>query len=58
MDRKLEAALRAAGAVLLRQKRHKVYLLPNGRRFICGVTPSDWRADINNLTKLKRKLAQ
>lgn len=57
MDRKLEAALMACGAVLLRQKRHKVYLLPNGRRFIVGATPSDWRAATNNLTKLKRRLA-
>ncbi len=44
------------GAELLRQKRHFVFRLRSGRRWITPKTPSDSRSWRNNLADLKRTL--
>ncbi len=53
---RLMAALSAAGAVLKRQKKHLVYVLPNGKSFTVSATPSDCRAEDNALTDLRHAL--
>jgi hypothetical protein len=50
----LDAALKAAGAVLLRQHKHRIYRLPNGHNYVCGSTPSDNRAERNAIKVLNR----
>ena len=52
----VEKLLKAHNAVLLRGKKHKVYQLDTGERFITPSTPSDSLAWDNNLTDLKRIL--
>lgn len=54
MSRRLADALVAAGAVLKRGKKHRVYELPNGRTFVIGSTPSDSRADLNAISDLRK----
>lgn len=54
MDKTLEHALRDAGAVLVRQKRHRIYKLPNGRVLTVSNTPSDRRDTLNTLRTLRR----
>lgn len=49
---RLESALKALGATLLRQKKHRVYELPNGSKYTVASTPSDRRAEDNALTEL------
>jgi len=46
--------LKRAGAVLVRQKNHQVWRLPNGRRYVMSQTPSDGRAGKNQAAVLKR----
>ena len=52
----LPDALRAAGAVLVRESKHRVYRLPNGRALVISKTASDWRAEQNMLRDLRRLL--
>lgn len=49
-------ALKSCGAVLLRQKNHQVWRLPNGRNYVISQTPSDHRAARNQLKVLRRLL--
>ena len=52
-----ERLLEESGAVLIRQSRHLVYRLPNGKIFVAAKTPSDpVRAAKNNLSDLRRAL--
>lgn len=55
---KLERALEQAGAVLIRNKRHRVFKLPNGVKFTAPNThtPSDRRTEANALANLRRVL--
>jgi len=51
------ALLKEHGAVLVRQKKHQVWELPDGRHFTIGSTPSDSaRAGLNSLRDLRRFL--
>jgi len=52
----IQHALRECGAVLVRQRKHLVYRLPNGRPYTMSQTPSDHRAARNQLTVLRRQL--
>lgn len=51
---KVKALLVQLGARLKRDKKHLVYALPNGRTFTMAATPSDVRAEQNQLTDLRR----
>lgn len=42
------------GAVLLRCNTHEVWRLPNGRKFVKAQTPSDHRAQLNQMKQLDR----
>ena len=55
---KRETALKAAGAVLVRQKKHKVYRLPNGQSLTVAVSLSDHRGEQNALGDLRKALAR
>jgi len=46
--------LKEAGAVILRKKKHIVYQLRDGKKFVCAATPSDNRAVLNQIAQLKR----
>jgi hypothetical protein len=54
--KRLSDALSSAGAVLLRQGKHLVYRLPNGRKFTAASSPSDVRAERNALSNLRHAL--
>jgi hypothetical protein len=51
----LDAALKEAGAVLIRTGRHDVYKLANGRRIAVSVSPSDKYA-VNQAVRQIRRL--
>ena len=53
---RLDAALKATGAVLVRQKKHKVYRLPNGQTYVLSSTMSNRRAE-DNAPKLLDRVA-
>lgn len=54
---RVTAALEAVGATLKRDKKHRVYALPNGRNFVLSNTPSDSvHAEHNALGDLRRAL--
>lgn len=48
------ALLKRYGAVLKRDRKHEVYMFPDGTRFTRSKTPGDWRADNNSLAMLNR----
>ena len=48
--------LKRAGAVLVRQKNHQIWRLPNGRNYVMAHTPSDGRAGRNQAAVLRRLL--
>ena len=54
--REINRLLNSSGAVLVRQTKHAVYKLPNGRIFVESCTPSDSKAEYNNLSVLRRIL--
>ena len=53
----IDRLLSESGAVLVRQNKHPVYKLPNGRTFVIAKTPSDARSARNGLSELRRALA-
>ena len=55
-QKKLVGMLRANGAVLLRHKKHFVYKLPDGKRFVTSKTPSDHLSELNAIKRLGRML--
>lgn len=55
-QKKLAGMLRRSGAVLLRHKKHFVYKLPDGKRFVTSKTPSDWMSELNAIKRLERML--
>ena len=56
-EKKIAALLREHRFKLVRQTKHLVYQEPGGRVFVCAATASDWRATENQLTILKRVIA-
>lgn len=48
--------LKRAGAVLVRNKNHQIWRLPNGRNYVMAQTPSDWRAEQKQMSVLRRLL--
>lgn len=52
----VDELLAECGAVLERDKKHEVWRLPNGQKFTRSKTPSDRRAELENLQDLKRAL--
>ena len=52
--KEIQRLLKATGAVLLRNKRHAVYKLPNGKRFVLACSPSDHRGCKNALSDLRK----
>ena len=52
----VDRLLEQSGAVLIRQNKHYVYKLPNGKSFVRSKTPSDHRAAHNSLQDLRRML--
>jgi hypothetical protein len=57
-DRDITQQLKQCGAVLLRQRTHEVWRLPNGRRFVRSVSPSDRYAFRNQERELSKLLEQ
>lgn len=55
-DIEVNRLLAECGAVLVRNKKHEVWKLPNGGTFTRAATPSDHRAHLNQLTDLRREL--
>ena len=55
---KHDALLRQHKFVLVREDKHKVYRNPEGKVYVASATPSDWRAEFNMLTALKRCIAE
>ena len=56
-QQEIDRLLAQSGAVLVRQNKHLVYRLPNGRNFVAAKTPSDPdRAAKNGLSDLRRAL--
>jgi hypothetical protein len=53
---RIRAALRACGAVLVRETNHHVFRLPNGTMMTIAKSASDHRAEQNVLADLKRRL--
>ena len=50
--------LKRAGAVLVRQKNHQIWRLPNGRNYVMAQTPSDRRAERNQVAALRKLLGK
>jgi len=48
--------LKRAGAVLVRNKNHQIWRLPNGRNYVMAQTPSDRRAERNQARELRKAL--
>jgi hypothetical protein len=55
-EKLVDQMLERSGAKLIRDKKHRVYLLPNGGRFIRASTPSEYRGAWNNLSDLRKRL--
>lgn len=53
---KVAKLLNECGAVLERDGKHEVWLLPNGKKFTRAKTPSDYRAEENQLHDLRHAL--
>jgi len=51
---KHDALLREHKFVLIRQRKHRVYRNPEGKVYVVGSTPSDWRSVRNAVSALKR----
>lgn len=51
---RLERALAEAGARLVRDRKHLVYRLPNGRIYVTSKTPGDHRGEENALRELRK----
>lgn len=59
IDRTLKSLLDESGAVLIRDNNHLVFRIPGASQlFVIGTTPSDRRANQNNICRLKRILRQ
>jgi len=52
----IQQQLKRCGAVLVRQRKHQIWRLPNGRNFVMAATPSDWRAAQKQIHDLRRLL--
>jgi hypothetical protein len=52
----IERLLSRHGFDLARQNKHKVYKREDGTTFVTASTPSDWRAERNQISTLSRVL--
>jgi hypothetical protein len=52
-EKKTRELLQKSGANLVRQRRHIIYKLQDGRIFVCSKTPSDWRTSRRTFADLK-----
>lgn len=52
----IQQQLKRAGAKLVRQHKHQVWRLPDGRNFVMTATASDHRAEKNQIRDLRRML--
>jgi hypothetical protein len=50
----VDQMLAQQGAVLVRNKKHQVWQLPNGKKFVRSNTPSDHRAEANSASVLRK----
>ena len=57
MPNNVDRMLRDCGAVLVRQRKHEVWKLPNGTTFVRSKTPSDRFALKKQIATLSRGLA-
>ena len=56
-EREVNQLLKESGAVLLRDSKHEVWRLPNGRKFTRAKTMSDaYRGSLNSLAELRKAL--
>jgi hypothetical protein len=55
-EREVLTTLNRAGAVLARQRKHKIFRFPDGRIWVVPKSPSDVHAWRNNLSDLRRRL--
>lgn len=51
---KVTATLQSHQAEVVRRTKHIIWKLPNGRIFVQPGTPSDWRAEKNQLSVIRR----
>lgn len=51
---RIREILKDLNATLLRQKRHQVWLLPNGNTVVMSNTPSDRRAEQNIIRDIRK----
>jgi hypothetical protein len=56
MSKDARSLLQEIGAVKLRQSRHEIWQLPNGRRVSLSVSASDKRANQNQIKDIKRAM--
>lgn len=52
----IQQQLKRCGAKLVRQHKHQVWRLPDGRNFVMANTASDHRAEKNQMRDLRRML--
>jgi hypothetical protein len=50
----IQYLLRLHRAVLIRERKDKIFRFPDGRIFVVATSPSDHRAERNNLATLRR----
>jgi hypothetical protein len=55
-QREVFTILNDAGAVLARQRKHKIFRFQDGHIWVVPSSPSDSRAWLNNLAGLRRRL--
>jgi predicted RNA binding protein YcfA (HicA-like mRNA interferase family) len=55
-ERQVLSILNDAGAVLARQRKHRIFRFRDGRIWVVPKTPSDVHAWRNNLSDLRRRL--
>lgn len=51
---RIREILKDLNATLLRQKRHQIWLLPNGNTVVVSNTPSDHRAEQNAIRDIRK----
>jgi hypothetical protein len=54
--RDVQALITEYKGELVRDRKHLIYRFPDGRTFAISSTPSDYRADANNMARLRKFL--
>jgi hypothetical protein len=57
VNRRLSQTLKEVGAELVRNRKHAIYRLPNGRTYVLSSTTSDHRQEMNAIKGLQRTAA-